>query len=43
VYHIGFTADDGNGGTCSGTVTAVVPHDVKDTAVDEGALFDSTV
>ena len=27
VYHIGFTADDGNGAECSGTVTVCVPHD----------------
>lgn len=43
VYHIAYTADDGNGGTCSGTVTVGVPHDVKDTAVDGGALYDSTI
>jgi hypothetical protein len=27
VYQIGFTADDGNGAVCSGTVTVCVPHD----------------
>ena len=43
VYHIGYTADDGHGGTCSGTVLVGVPHDVKDTPVDGGALFDSTL
>jgi len=43
VYHVGYTADDGNGLTCSGTVTVGVPHDVQDTPVDEGALFDSTI
>ena len=44
VYHIAFTADDGNGGTCSGTVTVCVPHDQSDpTCVDEGPLHDSTV
>lgn len=43
VYHIAYTADDGNGGICSGVVTVGVPHDVKDTAVDGGALFDSTI
>lgn len=42
VYHIGFTADDGNGGTCSGVVTAGVPHDKKDTPGDGGPLEDST-
>lgn len=27
VYRIGFTADDGNGGTCAGVVRTCVPHD----------------
>ncbi|MFP5414586.1 MAG: hypothetical protein ACLGG1_06195 [Gammaproteobacteria bacterium] len=27
VYQIGFTADDGNGGTCEGVVRTCVPHD----------------
>jgi hypothetical protein len=45
VYHIGFTADDGNGGSCSGTVSVGVPHDQgKNTVlVDDGPLYDSTV
>ena len=43
VYHISFTADDGLGGTCSGTIYVGVPHDVKDTPVDGGALYDSTL
>lgn len=45
VYHISFTADDGKGGTCSGTVTVCVPHDQRpgSTCVDGGPLFDSTV
>jgi len=44
VYHIGFTALDGDGGTCSGAVTVAVPHDQGkgNNAVDGGALFDST-
>ena len=42
VYTIGFTASDGKGGECSGTVKVGVPHDVKDTPVDDGALYDST-
>jgi hypothetical protein len=42
VYHIGFSADDGHGGSCSGEVLVGVPHDIKDTPVDEGALYDST-
>ena len=45
VYHIGFTAADGNGGTCSSTVTVCVPHDRRSVpaCVDEGPLFDSTM
>jgi hypothetical protein len=44
-YHIGFTADDGNGGTCTGKVKVCVPHNQgkKKTCVDQGSLFDSTV
>ena len=43
VYHISFTADDGNGGQCCTTVTVCVPHDQQDvTCVDQGSLFDST-
>lgn len=43
VYHIGFTADDGQGATCSGVVQVGVPVSKKATAVDDGSLFDSTV
>jgi len=43
VYHIGFTADDGNGGMCSGEVTVGVPHNKKSTPIDDGAIYDSTV
>jgi hypothetical protein len=45
VYHIGFTADDGNGGTCSGVVRVGVPHDQgrRSVPVDDGPLYDSTV
>jgi hypothetical protein len=45
VYHIGFTASDGRGGTCTGEVTTCVPHDQRPghVCVDEGPLFDSTV
>lgn len=43
VYHIGFTADDGKGGSCTGEVTVSVPHDQRGTsAVDGGPLYDST-
>ena len=43
VYHIGFTATDAHGLTCSGQVLVSVPHDQKKAAVDDGALYDSTV
>jgi hypothetical protein len=44
VYHIFFTADDGNGGVTAGEVTVSVPHDQRGSpAVDGGALYDSTV
>ena len=44
VYRISFTADDGNGGSCSGEVLVRVPKSQgkKASAVDDGALFDST-
>jgi hypothetical protein len=43
VYRIDFTADDGSGGTCAGTVTVCVPHDrARRSCVDQGPLFDST-
>ncbi len=43
VYYIGFTAEDGLGGVCEGVVEVGVPHDVKDTPIPDGALFDSTI
>lgn len=44
VYHINFTASDGKGGECSGTVRVCVPHDQRQSAacVDEGPLVNST-
>jgi hypothetical protein len=44
VYHIGFTADDGHGGACSGEVLVSVPKSQgnKEVSVDDGPLFDST-
>ncbi len=44
VYHIAFTADDGNGGSCSGVVRVGVPHDQggRSVPVDDGPLYDST-
>lgn len=45
VYHIGFTAEDGNGGSCSGEVLVGVPKSQgrNGKPIDEGALFDSTI
>jgi hypothetical protein len=45
VYRIRFEANDGNGGTCTGTVTVCVPHDQGAGKVcgDGGALFNSGV
>jgi PKD repeat protein len=42
VYHIGFDASDGRGGICSGLIQVGVPHDVNDTPIDEGPIYDST-
>lgn len=43
VYRIAFTGDDGNGGTCTGSVTVGVPHDQGkgSTPVDSGLNVDS--
>ncbi len=45
VYHVSFTADDGQGGQCTGEVAVCVPHDQRPGAVcgDQGPLYDSTV
>jgi streptogramin lyase len=44
VYHITFSAADGQGGTCSGTVKVSVPHDQRGAAaIDGGPLYDSTI
>lgn len=43
VYHIYYIAEDDKGGFCECEVTVQVPHDVKDTAVDGGPLYDSTL
>lgn len=44
VYHVGFSADDSNGGNCTGTVLVTVPHSNNgQPAVDQGPLYDSTV
>ena len=42
VYHVNFTANDGAGGICTGTVTVCVPHDRRDTGcIDDGQIHDS--
>lgn len=47
VYEINFTANDGRGGTASGTVHVCVPHDMGngngDSCVDSIVRYDSTV
>lgn len=44
VYAVSFTAGDGKGGTCSGTVSVGVPHDQGQGSVpvDDGQIYDST-
>jgi FG-GAP repeat len=42
VYTIFFTASDGNGGTCQGSVTVCVPRTNNGTCTNGGANFDST-
>jgi hypothetical protein len=44
VYHISYSAADGNGGTCSGAVKVGVPHDQggRPQPVDDGPIYDST-
>lgn len=42
-YEINFTADDGNGGTCVGSVAVQVPHDDEACdAIDDGQQYDAT-
>jgi len=43
IYHVSFMADDGKGGTCTGTVRVCVPHDQRasSTCVDGGPLYNS--
>lgn len=43
VYHVQFTATDGNGGICTGEVTVCVPHDKSGTCTDEGPTQPSNV
>ena len=41
VYVVHFTATDAEGAHCSGSVKVAVPHSKKDTAGDNGQLFNS--
>ncbi len=43
VYHIGFTASDNQGASCTGLVAINVPHDQAQPVGDGGPLYDSTV
>ena len=45
VYQIAFTADDGNGGSCTGAVTVGVPHSQNKglTPVNDGQIYNSTI
>ncbi|HZR23163.1 MAG TPA: putative Ig domain-containing protein [Vicinamibacterales bacterium] len=45
LYFIGFSASDGKGGSCTGTVTMGVPHDQgqHDLPIDSGMRYNSTV
>lgn len=45
VYEIGFTAEDGRGGSCQGRVSVGIPHDQggQVVPVNDGANYDSTV
>ena len=44
-YHITFTANDGNGGSCSGIVQVNVPMSKgkKSAPIDGGAIYNSTI
>jgi hypothetical protein len=45
VYRINFTADDGQGGSCTGWVNVGVPHSMKPglPIIDDGQLYNSTL
>ena len=42
VYQINFKAVDSKGAECNGSVKVGVPHDKKDTPIDDGQNYDST-
>jgi hypothetical protein len=43
VYSVMFSATNGRGGSCQGTVQVCVPHSRNATCVDDGASFNSLV
>lgn len=43
VYRINFKGIDAKGGECASFVTVGVPHDKKDTPIDDGQNYDSTL
>ncbi len=43
VYRINFKGTDAKGAECTGAVAVGVPHDKKDTPVDDGQNYDSTL
>ena len=45
VYRITFSANDGQGGNCTGQVSVGVPHSMKpgNSAVDDGQMYNSTL
>jgi hypothetical protein len=44
IYRVNFTADDGQGGVCTASVSVGVPRDMKpgNAAVDSGQSYNST-
>jgi hypothetical protein len=42
VYRVHFTADDGLGESCVGSLLVETPHDRNGAAVDDGQVYDST-
>lgn len=40
-YYVNFTGSDGQGGSCTGTATIMVPHDQAHAPVGDGQLFNS--
>jgi len=45
VYRVNFSANDGQGGVCSGSVNVAVPKSMQpgNAAVDDGQLYNSTL